>query len=76
MGAAVLKSGSPISRWMTSWPAACSSLARASNAMTWKGSMARLRALKEETMGNTELCDEEAILTKPSAGGSRLDNRE
>jgi hypothetical protein len=44
--------------------------------MTWKGSMARLRALKEETMGNTELCDEEAILTKPSAGGSRLDNRE
>lgn len=45
MGVAVVKSGSPISRWMTSWPAACSSLARASNAMTWKGSIARLRAL-------------------------------
>lgn len=45
IGSAVVKSGSPISRWITSWPATCNSLARASRAMTWKGSMARLRAL-------------------------------
>src|SRR5512139_3256634 len=46
MGAGVAKSGSPISRWMTSRPAASSACARARMSITWNGSMPAMRAAK------------------------------
>src|SRR5512139_3836263 len=44
MGAGVAKSGSPISRWMMSRPAASSACARARMSITWNGSMPSMRA--------------------------------
>jgi hypothetical protein len=45
IGSAVVKSGSPISRWITSWPACSSACARASRDITWNGAISWLRRL-------------------------------
>src|SRR5687767_7572524 len=44
MGCGVRKSGSPISRWITSWPRASTSRARVWISITSKGSMWAIRA--------------------------------